>query len=370
MAYVNTNHNHVICPLCKSDTWKFGKDPHSGLQRFRCKNPSCKRQFVPGKPLRIKEKPHVFCPRCGSRMHIFKSLSDGIRFRCNNYQKKDHSKCNHKINIPLPGCSFTIVSDPIEAIDTDLPIPFYWNKMDFSKSTVSLALYFAVFKSLPAPEVVDIMNTIFNINISHDSITRWTHKASLNVHKNLGPLTVPYSKNKRLFVDETQFSVRGHKRWVWAGKDSKFDSMQSWYLSPRRSTEYARNLFNIAFTKSPSLRKASVVSDGLWSYPSALGDLDFDVDHNHICYVGWDKGAGPDENNNRLERHWSTLKTYSKRFRGFKSDLGLWAFVTNQVYLHNYFKPNHRLKGKTPAQAAKAKLPYCFSLWKLFTKIL
>lgn len=241
--------------------------------------------------------------------------------------------------------------------------------MDYSKSTVSLALYFAVFKALSAPDVADIMITVFNVKISHDSITRWTYKTSLNLHKNLKPLTIPYSKNKRLFVDETQFSVRGQKRWVWAAKDSKFDSLQSWFLSPRRSTEHARNLFNIAFSQSPSLWKASVVSDGLWSYPSALGDLGFDIDNKHIRYISWNYDPVKDSNNNRLERQWSTFKTNSRRYRGFKSDLGLWAFITNQVYLHKYFEPNQRLGGFTPAQTARAYLPYCFSYWKLFTKI-
>ncbi len=223
--------NQIFCPKCKGTTWKFGKDPHTGLQKFRCKNPSCRHQFIPAKPKSPKKQPKISCPTCGSPMHIFKYLSDGIRFRCNNHLRKDHRRCNHKINLPLPGKSFKIASDPLQSINHQIPIPFSWNKMNFSKSSVSLALYFAVFKALPAPDVVDIMKTIFNVKISHDTITRWTHKASLNLHKNLGPLKVPYSKNKRLFVDETLFTVRGQKRWVWAAKDSKFDSLQSWYLS-------------------------------------------------------------------------------------------------------------------------------------------
>jgi len=355
----------VSCPSCKGPVWRYGKDPESKLQRFRCKNLLCHRQFTPGKPSR-KKNPIVICPRCGSGMHIFKKISDGIRFRCNNHLKKDHRHCNHKINIPLPGRAFNIASDPIQAIDSRLSIPFFWEKLHFSKSTVSLALYFAVFKALPAPEVAEIMHTVFNINISHDTITRWTHKTALNLHTHLGPLQIPYSKNKHLFVDETKFKVRGKTRWVWVAKDSRFDSLQSWFLSPRRSTEYARNLFNIAFTSSPSLWKSLIVSDGLWSYPSALGDLNFDLEHNYLRYVGWDSKP----NNNRLERQWSTFKTNSSRYRGFKSDLGLWSFITNQVYLHNYFKPNLRLDNLTPAQSVNLKLPYCLSTWKLFTKFL
>ena len=149
-------------------------------------------------------------------------------------------------------------------------------------------------------------------------------------------------------------------------KESKFDSEQSWFISPRRSTEYARSNFNIAFTASPCLKNIQALTDGLWSYGSALADLGFNVDKRHKVYHGFFERP----NNNRRERSWSTLKINARRYRGFKSDLGLWSFVTLQVYLHNYFKPNTRLNGPTPAEASGAKLPYCHSYWKLFLKFL
>jgi len=358
----------VKCPKCKSDTYAWGhSSEHRHLQRYRCRNPECKYQFTPGIPQRVKKYPTVACPKCGNGMSIFKHLSDGYRMRCNGHKlKKESKRCNHKVNIPLPGKSFKIAKDPIECIETDLSVKFSWPKMSFSNSCVSLAIYFAVFKSIPATEVASIMKELFKVNISHDTITRWTHKAALNIHKNLGLLSVPKVRGRRrTLTDETVFWVRGNKRWVWMTKESKFDSEQSWFISPKRSTEYARSNFNIAFTASPCLRNIQTLTDGLWSYGSALGDLGFDVD-KHKVYHGFFERP----NNNRRERSWSTLKVNARRFRGFKSDLGLWSFVTHQVYLHNYFKPNTRLKGLIPAEASGTKLPYCHSYWKLFLKFL
>jgi len=358
----------VNCPKCGSDTYRFGHDARCRhLQRYQCKNSDCRHQFTPGRPKRVKKYPTMPCPKCSGRMSIFKFLSDGYRLRCNNHIHKGKRHCNHKVNLPFPGKTFKIAKDPIECIETELAASFSWGKMDFTNSTVSLALYFAVFKSVPATEVSSIMKDLFKLNISHDTVTRWTHKAAINIHKNLGLLSVPKTRGRRrTLTDETVFWVRGQKRWVWMTKESRFDSEQSWLISPKRSTEYARSTFNIAFEASPALKSISAVTDGLWSYGSALTDLGFDTDKLHKVYHGFFERP----NNNRRERSWSTLKINARRFRGFKSDLGLWSFVTLQVYLHNYFKPNVRLKGPTPAEAAGAKLPYCKSYWKLFLKFL
>jgi len=235
-----------------------------------------------------------------------KAIPGSYRFRCNRHNAKGKRKCTHKINIPFPGKTFNIAKDAIEAIKIDtLAIPFCWNKMDFSKETVSIVVYMTVIHAIPAPQVAQFMRQLYNLKISHDTVTRWTHKAALNLHKNLGPLKVPYSRRKRLFADETQFRVKGQKRWVWAGKESKFDSIQTFFISPRRSIEYARSTLNIAFENSPSLRKANVVTDGLHSYPCALDDLQYETEIRHIRYVGWDWDPVKKVNNNRLERQWS-----------------------------------------------------------------
>jgi transposase-like protein len=210
------------------------------------------------------------------------------------------------------------------------------------------------------------MKELFKVDISHDTITRWTHKSALNIHKNLGPLSVPKVRGRRrTLTDETVFWIRGQKRWLWMTKDSKFNAEQAWFLSPKRSTEYARSTFNIAFTTSPALKNVTALTDGLWSYQSALGDLGFNMDKHHVY-----KGFFENPNNNRRERTWSTLKVNARRYRGFKSDLGLWSFTTHHVYTHNYFKPNPRLDDLTPAEASGKKLPRFHSYWKLFISFL
>jgi transposase-like protein len=236
--------------------------------------------------------------------------------------------------------------------------------MHYPKETVSLALFFMVFCSLDASLTAFILKNIFGVSVSHDSLNRWFRKSALRIHKNLGPL--PIQECSEVHTDETVFKADGHKKWLWFTKDYTYDSIQSWLFSHRRATEFARSLLARAYKTSPCIGRAKIVSDGLWSYGSAIGDLkDFSL-KNHIIYKDFKEPV----NNNRLERHWSTLKTIAKRFRGFKSMLGLWSFVTLQVYYHNYFKPNKRLNGLTPAEATGMPLPHFKSKWKLFMHLL
>jgi hypothetical protein len=149
--------NDVLCPRCGGPVFHFGKDPASGLQRHRCKDSTCYRQSVPGRPTRARKYPRIICPKCGSKMGIFKQLSDTLRFRCNHYRNQWSKRCTHKINIPLPGKdSFKLVVDTkeIRLIQGKVRTTFHWNKMDFSTSTVALALYFSFFRAMPAPSEV------------------------------------------------------------------------------------------------------------------------------------------------------------------------------------------------------------------------
>ena len=95
------------CPKYGSDTYAWGHSISTRhFQRYRCKNQSCRRQFTPGVPERLKKYPTIPCPKCGGRMSIFKFLTNGYKLRCNNHIHKGKSRCNHKLNVPFSGKNF------------------------------------------------------------------------------------------------------------------------------------------------------------------------------------------------------------------------------------------------------------------------
>lgn len=361
----------VRCPRCASATWRFGREANTGMQKHRCKSAECGYQFVPGRPPRPKKYPKVTCPKCGANMSIFKHLSDSLRMRCNRYSRKDYLRCTHKLNIPLPGHdAFDMVTDPksIRLIEGKLQPVFHWSRMKFSSATVSLALYFHIFRAMPAPEVVNTLRDIYRIEVSHDTITRWGHKAAFLLADRCAKTEIPRKergRKPRIYADESQFKLRGKKRWFWLAYVALYDFYLAFNISARRNTQAARDLFAMAFAHSPHMQKAEILTDGLWSYVSALGDLGVEG-RQHLVY----KSFYERPNNNRIERQWSNFKVRARPFRGFKSDIGLAAFIQNQTTYHNYFKPSKRLKRQTPVQAMGLEQPEAPNPWMRLSRLL
>ena len=365
-------HNDIVCcPRCKADAlWKFGRDPKSGKQKYRCKK--CLHQFVPGQRREIKH-PVLYCPKCGARMWIFKRQADTLRYRCGRYKNPPGDRCTHKINLNHDGTrQFALITEPqkIDLVAGKIDIVFRWNLMHFDKQTVTLAVYYTICEAMPAPQVARTMLNIHGIHVSHDTITRWHHKAAfLFSAKTLEVIEIPNKTGRkpRLYADETERKVRGEKRWFWLSYCRKYDLMLGRNLTKRRSTKPARDLIAMTHAIAPGLKSSQLLTDGLASYPAAMGDLELDPDSKHIRYLSFFESP----NNNSLERKWSNFHVRAKPFRGFKSDLGQMAFIEGQIFYHNCLKKSVHLGGeKTPYENLNIPLPKTNSELELIAKLL
>ena len=299
------------------------------------------------------------CAKCGAPMYIFKRLRDVLRFRCSRHQEKGKSRCSHKTNLALDGTrNFKRVSRPleIEILQGKIDAAFHWNKMKFAKATVVLAVYYTLVEAMPAPHVVRTLWNLHHVKVSHDTITRWHHKAAFHLSAKTATLAeIPKKKGRkpRLYADETERKVRGKKRWFWMSYCRKYDLILGRNLTEHRSTKCARDLLSMTQALAPSLAAAELLTDGLASYPAAMGDLDWS-DDKHIRYLSFFESP----NNNALERKWSNFHVRAKAFRGFKSDVGQMAFIEGQIFYHNCLKPSVALGGEvTPYQFLHAPLP-------------
>ena len=241
--------------------------------------------------------------------------------------------------------------------------------MHFAKATVALALYYTICEAMPATQVARTLSNIHDVTVSHDTITRWHHKAAfLFSAKTLSLPEIPNKPGRkpRLYADETERKVRGKKRWFWMSYCRKYDLILGRNLTTLRSTKGARDLLAMTHAMAPTLKTSQILTDGLASYPAAMGDLDID-DSKHVRYLSFFESP----NNNALERKWSNFHVRAKPFRGFKSDLGQMAFIEAQIFYHNCLKPSPHLGGeKTPFENLQAKLPKANSQLELIAKLL
>lgn len=90
------------------------------------------------------------------------------------------------------------------------------------------------------------------------------------------------------------------------------------------------------------------VCDGLWSYGSAFPGV-----YRNSSVIRWTfKDFSEIINNNLVERKHGWIKSVLRRYRGFKSKAGLFAFLVSRIILLNFFIPRKELEGHTPAQQA------------------
>jgi transposase-like protein len=303
-------------------------------------------------------------------MGVFKHLSDATRFRCSNYKAPGKQKCAHKLNLPLGAKTFRFITQPkdIALVAGKIDPVFHWHKMKFPTATVALALYLTICEGNPAPQVVKILRNLYAVNVSHDTITRWHHKAGfLFSAKTTQIMQIPQKPGRkpRLYADETELNGGPEKRWFWMSYCRKYDLMIGRNLTPHRDTQSARDLLAMTLELAPTLKSSPLLTDGLWSYPSAMGDLNI-CDDLHIRY----KSFFELPNNNALERKWSNFKNRARPFRGIRSDVGKMAYIEGQIFYHNCLKPSVHLKGKTPYQNLNTPLPDYQSELELIQKLL
>ena len=65
--------NFVNCPRCGKETAYNGFHPATGLQKYKCKDPNCRYQFIPElSTLRRKTRkaPDIRCPHCGAMNRV------------------------------------------------------------------------------------------------------------------------------------------------------------------------------------------------------------------------------------------------------------------------------------------------------------
>lgn len=161
-------------------------------------------------------------------------------------------------------------------------------------------------------------------------------------------------------ADETAIKFNKNLYWIWDIIDSKTRFLLASYLSSNRGTKQARILMERASQRANMVPKR-VITDKLAGYIDGI-ELAFGAGTQHIQSGPFAKS----DDTNIIERFQGTIKDRTKVVRGFKTFDTAVIILDGFLIHYNFFKPHLSLKGKTPADVARLKLP--FKTWTEFVR--
>lgn len=154
-------------------------------------------------------------------------------------------------------------------------------------------------------------------------------------------------------ADELAVKVGGRQYWLFNVMDSKSRFVLAAYLSPERTTRAAATTLSLARERSENPPK-TIKTDGLASYQEAVRQAFRVHPVKHVV----SEGIRAKINNNLSERLQGTFRDRDKTLRALKARENGQTYIDGLVLNYNYFRPHKGIKGKRPAAAAGAVIPF------------
>ena len=197
------------------------------------------------------------------------------------------------------------------------------------------------------------MDQFFGQDTDPTAVYRWVRDLSKKADDVLRPMKV--DTGNVCVADEVAVKVGGKRYWLFNVMDSDTRFLLSAYLSPTRTTRAAAAAMAMARQGSNNPPR-QLKTDGLASYRDAMPRAFPTHPVKHVVA----KGIRAQINNNLSERLQGTIRDRDKTLRGLKARESGQAYVDGLVTHYNpvYFSPHESLKGKRPAEAAGAELPF------------
>jgi putative transposase len=302
----------IKCPRCNSKKlYKYGKDPETGKQKYQCKK--CRRQFKPGDKWDGIRKRHPWlprCPKCNYRMEIFKWRKHFKRLRC--------KKCNYKYNV------YSIPEEVLDYASRASSEKDNFKRMRYSKEIILKAIRLCYEFGLSSRDISKNFFAEYGFKISHVSIYQWCRKFSYLFEKHIKDVKLG-GLSKTWHIDETVLKIKGEKHWLFSVLDRKSRFVISWYLAKARTVDACLKVLSLAHERA-GFKPNRLVSDRHSIYQEVKKAKPRVAKENILVGMFSDKLS-----NNRIERFFGTIKSRSKRARGFKSFYSTVCFLTTYI---------------------------------------
>jgi len=219
---------------------------------------------------------------------------------------------------------------------------------------VSSALYM-YFTGLSLNDIRRYIEQQFNVGLPSDSaIYNWVVKFSKIASKEARKRK-PTAIGDVWIADEIFLSIGGKRYYLWDIIDTKSRLLIATYLSPKRGTQEARKLMELASERAGKVPKV-VITDSLASYLDGI-ELAFGSETKHIQSHPFAK----EDSTSLIERWHATLRERTKVMWGMKKPETARVILDGFLVFYNYFRPHESLNDKTPAEVAG--IDYSYKNW-------
>jgi len=316
------------CPKCNSHLlYKYGKDKF-GNQKYQCR--ICNAQFAPDNPNKRTERKYPSCPVCGKASFLHHDFLHYSNYRCGD------KKCNHSFFVIKPTAKLPpSMSNILGKSD--------FKRMRHSIHLVVTALTMFYIGKNSFRNIALMLNIIYNIKVSHVTISDWCKKFAPIFHnKMISLMPLMNFDSDEWHADETVVKIKGKKYYIWFIIDSETRFVLGFHLSPHRDSPQAFSLFeSVKQFGSPN----SLVTDRYSAYKVPAKAV-FNVNHIRV------QSFQDDISNNLIEAFNKTFKAWYKTKQGFCSFESANNLILMFVFFYNFVRPHSALSDLTPAQVA------------------
>lgn len=235
-------------------------------------------------------------------------------------------------------------------------------KIHNSPNVLGLILAFYVSFAITARKTAYILQKVFNINVSYQTVLNYAEAASFHCHQFNLKFKGPIDDDSA--GDETYIKILGMFAYVFLFISSKSLKITAYHVAHSRDTQDAIIAMTEAIRTAEPQQKLTLVSDGNPSYPAGIHFLNEQraLEFPHIQHRKVIGLQNLDQESTEfrplkqlIERFNRTFKFHVRSGGGFKSNNGAVALTTLVVTDYNFLRPHMSLNYETPIDIPELK---------------
>lgn len=352
------------CRICNASSEYLYFNDGKKRKQIRCKVCSSLNPVNPQD--RREPKTKYFCPYCELALFLWKEKDGVLIYKCGNDKCPHYLENKRKLNLrerilaKIKSSQFKLRYHYREYHFTNeqlrLPSPEKPNSKLFnihnSSNTLSLALTFYVSFGITARKTALILQKVFGIFISYQTVLNYASYSSYYCH--LFNLFFKGESTNLQVADEAYIKVAGEDNYTFFYVSPSRRAISSYLVSESRDALPAIIATKEAIRTCPQEEKITIITDGNPSYTEAIHYINqshpLSLEHKKV--IGLQNLDSESEEyrpfKEIIERLIRTYRFHIKPSCGFKSSPGAVALTSLFVTHYNFLRPHYALNYEAP----------------------